>query len=518
MAKELASDIEGSIVVIYVRVSTEQQGRGVSLDVQEGSCRKVIGEKGLTGYPVHVWVEMETGSYDERPKLEEIRQLIAQGKVRAVAVYDTDRLARDSIQTVMFSRLCMKHGTLLVFGDGSTVETKFDEVIQFLRGFNADVERTRIRDRMMHAKEELAREGIYPVGMGSGMYGYDPKPDGERGVVINEEEAAVVRMIVATRLEGKAVHRIAFMLNEMGIPTKRGNKWESRQVNAILRREAYTGVYGFGKARHVKLHKNKRISTPKPESEWITLYDWFPRIVEPCDHEAVQAMWKKPRAGSRKDQRVYPLSKVLVCGSCGSSMGGRGQKKRWFYYRCSGREDNPKRPRYCYQRDIRALETEAVVMESFSAVVKDPTGVIGEVLEHLSTGGGDLGDEMKRLVREIGKCEAEVRSYAQQLVRGKIEEKIFDDLVGPVNVLLGQRREELAALEAQQELRDEQAEIEEKIRGCFAEYADAIDGMDAEGWKAMLDRFGVRVTAGEKELLVMATLDPGLFTIGHTLA
>ena len=518
MAKKLPAEIEGLIVVIYVRVSTERQGKGVSLDVQEGACRKVISEKGLTGYPVHVWVEMETGSYDERPELEEIRQLIARGKVKAVAAYDTDRLARDSIQTVMFSRLCMEHGTQLIFGDGTTVETKFDEVIQFLKGFNADVERTRIRDRMMDAKEELARSGIYPVGMGSGMYGYDPKPDGERGLVINEQEAAVVRLIVTTRLEGKAVHGIALMLNEQGIPTKRGKKWDSRQVNAILRRKAYTGVYEFGKARHVKISKNKRVSTPKPESEWIIIDKWFPKIIEPSQYEGVQALWNRPRAGSRKDQRVYPLSGVMECGMCGSSMGGHGQKRRWFYYRCSGRYDSPKRPRFCGRGDIPALKTESAVMGSFTEVVKNPTGVIEEVREHLSTGGGDLGEEMKRLAREIGKCEAEVRSYAQQLARGTIDEKIFDDLVGPVNVLLGQRREELGALEAQQELRDEDAEMEEKIRGCFAEYEDVIDGMDAEGWRAMLDRFGVKVVVGEKELLVMATLDPGLFTIGHTLA
>ena len=514
----MPKEVEAQVVVIYCRVSSEVQGKGVSLKVQEDTARKVLRDKGLTGYPVHVWVEMETGSYDERPKLEEIRQLIAQGTVKAVAVYDTDRLARDSIQTVIFSRLCMKHGTQLIFGDGSTVETKFDEVIQFLKGFNADMERTRIRDRMMDAKEELARGGTCPVGMGSGMYGYDPRPDGGRGVVINEAEAAVVRMIVAMRLEGKAVHRIAFILNEMGIPTKRGNKWDARQVSVILRRKAYTGVYDYGKSRHVKISKNKRTSTPKPQSEWIRIDGWFAPIIEQREYEAVQAMWNKPQTQSRDSQRVYPLSRVLECGSCGSSMGGLSQKRRWFYYRCSGKSDTPKRPRFCDEPAIRALETEAAVMESFAAVVKNPTGLIAELHEHLTTGGGDLGVEMKRLGREIAKFEAEVRSHAQQLGRKKIEQKIFDDLVGPLNVLLGQRRDELAALEAQQKLRDEEAEIEEKIRGCFAEYADAIDGLDAEGWRAMLDRFGVKVTANQTELLVMATLDPRLFTIGHTLA
>ena len=514
----MLEDIIEQVVAIYCRVSTDVQGKGVSLKVQEDASRKVLEEKGLTGYPVLVWVEMETGSYEERPKLEEIRQLIAQGKVKAVAAYDTDRLARDSIQTVMFSRLCMKHGTQLIFGDGSTVETKFDEVIQFLKGFNADMERSRIRDRMMDAKEKLAKEGIYPVGMGSGMYGYDDRLDGERGVVINEEEAAVVRMIVSVRLEGKAVHRIAFMLNELGIRTKRGHKWEARQVNAILRREAYTGVYHYGKARHVKISKNQRISTPKPESEWVRIDNWFPQIIKPSEYKAVQAMWNKPQSRSRERQRIYPLSKVLVCGSCGNSMGGRGQKRRWFYYTCSGKVDQPKRLKCCDEGDIRALETEAAVMESFGAVVKDPSGVIGEMHKHLGTGGGELGEEIKRIKREIAKCEAEWASHARQLSRRRLEQKIYDDLVGLLQVRLGELREELAALEAQQQLRDEGAEIEEKIRGCFAEYADVIDGLDAEEWRAVLERFGVKVVANREELLVMATLDPGLFTIGHTLA
>ena len=163
------------------------------------------------------------------------------------------------------------------------------------------------------------------------------------------------------------------------------------------------------------------------------------------------------------------------------------------------------------------METEEAVLGCFKEVVKDPSGVVADLQEFLGTGGGDLGDEIKRLARQIAKFEGEVRGYAQQNARGMIEDKMFDDLVGPLNLLLRKRRDEMAGLEAQQALKDEGAEIAEQIRACFAEYAEQVDALEGAEWKPVLEQFGIKVTATQEELLVMGTLDPGLFTIACTL-
>ena len=51
-------------------------------------------------------------------------------------------------------------------------------------------------------------------------------------------------------------------------------------------------------------------------------------------------------------------------------------------------------------------------MERIRGTIKDPHGVIGELRQYWKTGSGDLGQEIKRLKREIGKCTNQTRILA----------------------------------------------------------------------------------------------------------
>ena len=509
---------DGQNVLIIKRVSTVQQSDGVSLDVQEEECRKILQGLDVKIKSEIVLQEIESGASKERPILEEAKRLVIEKKVDVVVAYDTDRIARDALIPLLFARLCQESGVALHFADGTSVESELDEVQQFLKGWAAGTERRRIMARTMDAKMMVARKGRYPCGMGRGCYAYDVNPvTGER--IVNEAEAEVVRLIFSLRAGGMPVHRIAKLLNERGIPTKHGCKWESRPVRAILMREAYVGRQFYGMARHVKISSKKRISTPKPREEWVLVEGWSEAIVEEPVWNLVQSMWGTPQRQSVTKVRNYCLTGLLECGECGCGMGGRSEKQRWAYYLCPATRDNAKRDRYCTRRgQIRAGETEDAVKGCLTEVLMSPDGIVAELREHLGTGGGNLGEEIKRLRREIGQHVSELKSYARQLARKKIEEKYFDELVAPVNVLLAKRRETLAGLEEQQKLRDHEAEMEQKLLACFAQYAIGLDELDGDGWHALMRMLGVKVIATDDELLVMATLDPGLFTIEHTSA
>ena len=515
---ELIDTDDGLVVVIQNRVSTTQQLRGVSLQVQEELCREIMAEMAVKAKRLLVTNEVDSGAFEDREVYQNLKKMVTEKSVDLVLAYDTDRIARDPILALLFARLCKDNGVMLRFVDGTAVRTKFDEVVQFLKGFAADTEREKIMERTMDSKKKLARDGRYPIGIGRGTYGYDYDPVTKKRM-INEEEAAVVRLIYSLRVSGMAVHRIARLLNEKEIPTKNGYQWESRQVRAILKNEAYIGRQYYGKARHVKLPRGRRMTTVNPKEEWILVEGWSPVIIDEAIWYKVQTMWGKPQSPSVTKKRQFPLTGILRCGDCGSTMSGRCEKRRWSYYLCAGTRTNAKRHhRICWRRQIRAGETEAAVMGCLSEALKEPSGVIEELREYLGTGGGDLGDEIKRLRREITKREGEVKSYSQQRAQDKIEEKEFTDLVAPVRLVLTELRESLAALEEQQKLRDHEAEVEEKIRACFAEYRDDLDGLDANGWHALMLKFGVEVVSTDDELLVMASLDPGLFTIEHTSA
>ena len=71
-------------------------------------------------------------------------------------------------------------------------------------------------------------------------YGYDTGPNGE--LVINPDEAVVVRWIFERYLNGDSLGRIAAGLEEQGIPSPTGkSKWNREALNKLLSNEKYTG-------------------------------------------------------------------------------------------------------------------------------------------------------------------------------------------------------------------------------------------------------------------------------------
>lgn len=71
-------------------------------------------------------------------------------------------------------------------------------------------------------------------------YGYDTSPDGK--LVINPDEAVVVRWIFERYLNGDSLGRIAAGLEEQGIPSPTGKpKWNREALNKLLSNEKYTG-------------------------------------------------------------------------------------------------------------------------------------------------------------------------------------------------------------------------------------------------------------------------------------
>lgn len=71
-------------------------------------------------------------------------------------------------------------------------------------------------------------------------YGYDVGADGE--LVVNPDEATIVRWIFESYLNGESLGKIAAGLKERGIPSPTGKpKWNRETLNKLLSNEKYTG-------------------------------------------------------------------------------------------------------------------------------------------------------------------------------------------------------------------------------------------------------------------------------------
>jgi site-specific DNA recombinase len=140
-------------------------------------------------------------------------------------------------------------------------------------------------------------------------------------LTIDLTEAAVVREVFTRYAEESlGLRRLANMLNERGLRTRKGTLFSQTSTSKILRNELYLGRRTWGK-RHHKLNrqtgKHKTIATPD-----ATLVDDCPELAI-IDND----LWDRvqERLGQRGHLGFYhlrgkvsPLTGLIHCGACGN--------------------------------------------------------------------------------------------------------------------------------------------------------------------------------------------------------
>ena len=135
-----------------------------------------------------------------------------------------------------------------------------------------------------------------------------------------------VKWIFAERLTGRSAAGIARELNERGVPCpsatdpgrnrhRSGRTWSLRTIVEILRNPRYTGREVWDR---VPDRNQQDPETPRGMST-IAARPSHPALVSERDFIAVQAV-RVPRTASDGTKRVYRLSGLVQCGSCGRRM------------------------------------------------------------------------------------------------------------------------------------------------------------------------------------------------------
>nr|WP_139377731.1 recombinase family protein [Solibacillus isronensis] len=153
--------------------------------------------------------------------------------------------------------------------------------------------------------------------------GYDTTEDGE--IVINEEQAEVVRRIFREFLEGKGCPRIAKGLTRDGLKTGKGNKtWTSDAVYKILKQEKYQGHCLAQKTVTIDFLSHKRVRNRDIQPQYF-VKNTHPAIISEETFEAVQQEMKRRSLMMRDPDNKYrqhfsghsPFSNQYYCGECG---------------------------------------------------------------------------------------------------------------------------------------------------------------------------------------------------------
>ena len=378
---------------MYRRVSTMKQADGFSLEEQASVITDLAATYGASSDD-YCDIGRSGESLTERPQLAELLNRL--GEYDAVLVVDESRLARNELVAATIRDHLRRSHTRLITPSGE-VDLN-DPTDRFTSGVVAlanQLEQDLRTAKMIAGLRRTAAAGFWPGGPPPYGYQLSPSEDNHTLLELNEEEAAVLRLVAdLIGDQGFTTYSAAAHLNGVGLRTRKGRPWRHPNLCWQLRRRHTTGTY---------------IYDPKGEAIPIDI----PAIFTHEQWNAIQAAIKgKPRASRRN--RIYPLTgrgRVhLRCACGGNFYGYRDTSKRAkVVYECA-QNDHAFAEERCphFPRTTSAKELEEAVWEQISAVLSDPEYLTRLSRLHLAkTSSGAHQQTTGQLRRRLSDLETE---------------------------------------------------------------------------------------------------------------
>ena len=160
----------------------------------------------------------------ERPGLERVRDLAAEGQIQVVLAYAPDRLSRKYAYQILLIEEFARHGVETLFVKAPQGDSAEDQLLVQFQGMIAEYERAQILERSRRGKRHRAHSGEISV-MSGAPYGYryirktDEVP---AAYIVDEAEAHVVRRVYEMyTVEGLSIGEITRRLNAESIPARK---------------------------------------------------------------------------------------------------------------------------------------------------------------------------------------------------------------------------------------------------------------------------------------------------------
>jgi site-specific DNA recombinase len=328
------------MIGIYARISREKEDIDRSIQDQIKTGIELANNLNES-YAVYQEEDGTSGSLPikQRPQLQRLVNDIIEGNINTIFAFDSSRLERNEETRHVLKRLFKEYKTKVYFNtglQGESIESDLaGDIISRVNQYYLEITAHKIRSVLERNAKEGRRFAFLQFGFTT---------DQDKKLLINEEEAQIVRRVFALSLEGKGTSKIAALLNEEGIPTCY-NKLEGN----------YKVINKYTKEVDVRQKKETKwkggtvrgmITNPiyKGERRWQNKVYKVPAILEDWYWQKVNDNMKNNT--NNKGQAVkhsYLLKGLLRCGKCGANYYGRtrvakdGLKPKDNYYMCSSK-------------------------------------------------------------------------------------------------------------------------------------------------------------------------------------
>lgn len=430
-------------IAAYCRVSTDKSDQLNSLETQKeffleytkrtgDNLIKLYADEGISGTKIK-----------NRKEFQRMLADAEKGLFDMVVVKDISRFARNTVDLLQSVRRLKSLGIETQFLTANMTSMGNSEFVLTIFGALAQEESANTSKRIKFGKKMNAEKGRVP----NIVFGYDKTIGDYFNLSINENEAKAIRQIFRWYTEeGYGGSKIANMLNERGIKTKRGNNWSQNLVCRILTNEIYTGKIINGKEEIADFLTGQR--KEKDESEWLVTIRPELRIIEDEVFDKAQDILKGRHDSFKitheRQSNKYLFSTLIKCKECGWSFRRtvRQYKNTYVRWVCSGH--NGKGADSC-PNAVTVDEEELIqaLQEYFQEILGKKKKVINYVIKEF---------------QRVYKAKDENIEYEKQLnaelnrlrkSREKYMDMYTDDLISreEVNKKIGGMRKEMERLE-----------------------------------------------------------------------
>jgi site-specific DNA recombinase len=186
------------MAAIYARVSSEQQREANTIASQTASLIEFAKNHDLE-VPKEWAFEDDgySGATLERPGLERVRDLAAEGQIQVVLAYAPDRLSRKYAYQILLIEELARNGVETLFVKAPQGSSAEDQLLVQFQGMIAEYERAQILERSRRGKRHRAQSGEISV-MSGAPYGYRyvrKTDEAPAAYALLEAEARVVQRI-----------------------------------------------------------------------------------------------------------------------------------------------------------------------------------------------------------------------------------------------------------------------------------------------------------------------------------
>lgn len=461
-------------IAAYCRVSTDKEDQLNSLEMQKkffqeytqrtgDNLVRLYADEGISGTKIKNRREFQRMMADAERHLFDL-----------VVVKDISRFARNTVDLLQNVRRLKALGIETQFLTANMTSMGNSEFVLTLLGAVAQEESANTSKRIKFSKRMNAEKGRVP----NIVYGYDKTCGDYFNLTINQAEAEILHQIFHWYVnEGYGASKIAAMLNERGLKTKRNCAWNTNGVCHMLTNELYTGKIINGKEEVKDFLTGER--TEREEEDWIVVERPELRIIDQELFEQAQEIMKsrgkKFRLDRERQSNKYPLSTIIKCKDCGWSFRrtSRTYKNTYVRWVCSSHN----RGAHSCPNAVTVDEDELmdVLQEYFAEVLKNKKQVIQHVVSQFQK-VYKAKDENLDYEKELNARLAKLRKARQKWM-----DMYADDLISrkELNEKVGGMRQEIERLERELELvsynLNKGDQLEEILKRTFREIEDITD-------------------------------------------